>query len=226
MRIRQICIAFLLPVLLTGCLFGGGGDKPARAPTPIKPRASGPVTLNLPTSRATQQCYTDLSRHDIRYSALPDRDYGGGCMVIGAVQLLDIGVPVTNLGALTCPLAAGLADWTRTVRGLAEARLGSPLARIESFGTFACRPVNNVAGGRLSEHAFANAVDVAAFVLADGRRITVLDGWNGRDERARGFLREAHRAGCRRFAIGLGPDANALHANHFHFDMGRGPYCR
>lgn len=173
-----------------------------------------------------RQCLAALDKAGVYYRALSDRSFAGGCATRGTVQLLDIGMPVSNLGALTCPLAAGLTDWTRTVGGLVEARLGSRLARIESFGTFACRPVNNVAGGQLSEHAFANAVDIAAFVLADGRRITVLDGWNGRDARVRTFLREAHQAGCRRFAIGLGPDANALHANHFHFDMGRGPYCR
>src|SRR3546814_15124681 len=78
----------------------------------------------------------------------------------------------------------------------------TPFRAIESFGSYACRPVNNQIGGRLSEHARANAADIAAFVLADGRRITVQEGWNGSDQRVRDFLRMAHRAGCRRFAIG------------------------
>ncbi|MEA3041813.1 MAG: hypothetical protein QOC65_1302, partial [Sphingomonadales bacterium] len=81
-------------------------------------------------------------------------------------------------------------------------------------------------GARLSEHGSANAVDVAAFLLADGRRITVLEGWNGGDEDARMFLRAVHRAGCRRFSVGLSPDSDAYHYNHLHFDLGRGPYCR
>ena len=54
----------------------------------------------------------------------------------------------------------------------------------------------------------------------------VLDGWEGGDSRVRRFLREIHQGGCRHFNIGLGPDSNAYHRNHFHFDMGRGPYCR
>ena len=97
--------------------------------------------------------------------------------------------------------------------------------RIETFGSYSCRGVNGDPNARLSEHAFANAVDVSAFVLADGRRITVEADWNGRDQAARTFLRAIHEAGCRRFAIGLGPDANRFHYNHMHFDMGRGPYC-
>ena len=143
---------------------------------------------------------------------------------LGTVQLTEIGTPVTNLGAMTCPVARQFARWVREdVRPAAELHLDSPVRRIETFGTYSCRNVNG--SGRLSEHAFANAVDVAAFVLADGRRITVLEGWNS-DGDARRFLRALHQAGCRRFAITLGPDANADHRNHFHFDMGRGPYCR
>lgn len=173
-----------------------------------------------------RQCLADLGRSGVRYRALPDRYQGGGCQTVGTVQLLDIGVPVTNLTAITCPMAQGLADWTRTVRQLARERLGGELLRIESFGSYACRPVNNQIGGRLSEHARANAADISAFVLADGRRITVERGWNGPDGAVRAFLRLAHRAGCRRFSIGLSPDSDRFHYNHMHFDMGRGPYCR
>ena len=108
----------------------------------------------------------------------------------------------------------------------AKAWLGSRVVKVESFGTYSCRPVDNRAGARLSEHGRANAVDIGAFVLADGRRITVKEGWNGSDEDVRRFLRAAHDAGCRRFGIVLGPDADAFHRDHLHFDMGQGPYCR
>jgi hypothetical protein len=134
---------------------------------------------------------------------------------------------VTNLGAMTCPLARQFARWAReAVQPAAGQWLGSPVRRIETFGTYACRGVNGRSGARLSEHAFANAVDVSAFVLADGRRIAVEQGWHGEDERVRRFLRAIHQAGCRRFNIVLGPDADAYHRDHLHFDMGRGPYCR
>ena len=62
--------------------------------------------------------------------------------------------------------------------------------------------------------------------LAGGRRITVRDGWNGPDADARAFLRQVHAAACRRFNVVLGPDANAFHRDHLHFDMGNGRYCR
>jgi hypothetical protein len=196
-----------------------------RAP---EPRRQTPAVAAQPQSdRETLQCHVALAREGVGFRVLPDRVFGGGCTAIGAVQLTEIGTPVTNLGAMRCPLARTFAAWVReSVQPEAQRRFGSPVQRIESFGTYACRSVNSQVGARISEHGFANAVDVAAFVLADGRRVTVLDGWNGDREDARAFLRAVHRAGCRRFSVGLGPDSDSFHANHLHFDLGRGPYCR
>jgi hypothetical protein len=210
-------ISILALSLLAGCIPKSDPPKPA----PVQPASSAA------TSAETRQCHADLRREEVDFRILPDRTFRGGCTAIGAVQLRDIGMPVTNLGAITCPLARQFARWTReALQPAAEQWLKARVARIESFGTYACRPVNSQAGGRLSEHGRANAVDIAAFVLADGRRITVLAGWNGEDENVRRFLRAAHQAGCRRFAVALGPDSDTFHRNHFHFDMGRGPYCR
>jgi hypothetical protein len=209
----RIVVALLL--LLTSCIpkvEGPGQEKAAAAADPDK---------------ATLQCHAELRREGVEFRVLQDRTFSGGCSAVGAVQLLDIGTPVTNLGSMTCPLARQFARWTReAVQPAAGQWLKSRVIRVESFGTYACRPLNGVAGNKLSEHGRANAVDIAAFVLADGRRITVLEGWRSEDEQVRGFLRAVHQAGCRRFKVGLGPDANAYHANHFHFDMGQGPYCR
>ena len=180
-----------------------------------------------PSSQEVLQCHVDLAREGVQFRVLPDQHFSGGCSALGAVQLIDIGVPVTNLRAMTCPLARQFARWAReALQPAADQWLGTRVARIETFGTYSCRTVDSRPGARLSEHAYANAVDVSAFVLGDGRRITVLEGWNGEDERVRRFLRAIHQAGCRRFAIGLSPDSDAYHYNHMHFDMGRGPYCR
>ena len=196
--------------------------------TPPEARRQSPVGgAEASADRETLQCHAALAREGVGFRALPDRTFGGGCSALGAVQLTEIGTPVTNLGAMRCPLARAFAAWVReAVQPEAQRRFGSPVRRIESFGTYACRPVNSQTGARLSEHAYANAVDVAAFVLADGRRITVLDHWSGDEEDAREFLRAVHRAGCRRFSVGLSPESDVYHRNHLHFDLGRGPYCR
>jgi hypothetical protein len=204
----------LAAALLTACI-PRGSDR--REPPP---RADS-------RSPATIQCHVDLARERVGFRVLPDRTFDRGCSAIGTVQLTEIGTPVANLGAMTCPLAQRFARWVREeVQPAARRFLDTDVRRIETFGTYSCRGVNGDPSARLSEHAFSNAVDVSAFQLGDGRRITVLDHWNGNDEEVRRFLRAVHQGGCRRFAITLGPESNRFHANHFHFDMGRGPYCR
>lgn len=204
-----------LTLLLAACI-PSGDHKPR---PPVQPREAA--------ARDNLQCQADLTREGVRFKSLPDRTFGNGCSAVGAVQLLDIGTPVTNLGAMTCPLALRFARWSReAMQPAAKAWLGSPVARVESFGTYSCRSVNNRPGARLSEHGRSNAVDIGAFVLADGRRIAVKTGWSDGDPDVRRFLRAIHAAGCRRFGIVLGPDADAFHRDHLHFDMGQGPYCR
>lgn len=206
----------LAALLVTACI--PKGERPVERP---------PAATPVPADRAQLQCRADLARAGVGFRVLPDRVFDNGCTAIGAVQLLEIGTPVTNLGAMTCPLARAFARWTRdAVQPAAQQWLGSRVVRIESMGSYACRPLNGQAGKKLSEHGYANAVDIGAFVLADGRRVAVLGGWTSDDADVRSFLRAVHAAGCSRFQIGLGPDANAFHADHLHFDMGRGPYCR
>ena len=205
-------------LLLAGCI--PNGDRPRREP----PRA--PQSSTAP-SRAALQCQAELRKEGVKFRALPDRWFANGCSAAGAVQLLDIGTPVTNLGAMTCPVARQFARWAReAVQPAAHAWLGRKVVRIESFGTYSCRPINNQPGARLSEHGRANAVDIGVFVLEGGRRISVKDGWRDGDEDVRRFLRAVHQAGCRRFGVVLGPDADAFHRDHLHFDLGQGPYCR
>lgn len=229
MRIKTTIAALLLPVMLSACL-SGGGDRDRDRPAAIRERPGGPVTLGGPPSRETQQCFTDLSRTDIRYSPLPDRDFGGGCLVVGAVQLIDIGVPVTGITSVRCPLARTFTAWvTHGARPAARQILGSDIVRVETMGTYSCRGIvggGPVASGRISEHALANAIDVSGFVLADGRRISVKGDWRSDDPSVREFMQTVHASACKRFLTVLGPNYNAAHHDHFHFDMGRGPFCR
>ncbi len=209
---RMRVLAFILALSLAGCI----GPKTYRRP-PVK------ATHGLDRA-ALRQCVAKLDRIVRRYGLLPDRDFGRGCSALGSVQLKDIGTPVANLGAMTCPLAYAFTSWVQNdLQVPAMGEFGSPVVRLETFGTYSCR---TIAGStRLSEHSTANAVDVAAFVLGDGRRISVISGWNG-DVRDARFLRSVRAAACRRFNTVLGPDYNLAHRDHFHFDMGRGPLCR
>lgn len=176
-------------------------------------------------------CLGKLKSDNIKFQSLPNQGDSSSCHTIDTIKLLDFGTPTTNLGAMTCPLADNFTAWARyAVLPAAKIYFGSEVARIETFGTYSCRNVNGGRSGKLSEHAYGNAVDVSAFILKDGRRISVLSGWNGSKEE-RDFLRRLHLSACKRFGTVLGPDYNGAHANHFHFDMAKSmkdgsAYCR
>jgi hypothetical protein len=207
--------ALLLALFLAAC--GGPAVKRGTGVAAHRPPPAPSQTL--------RQCLAKLSSIDVRYAQLPDRSYGGGCTAYDSVKLIDIGVPATGLGAMTCPLAANFAAWARYgVEPAARLILGGEIARIETFGTYSCRPI--AGSNRLSEHAHSNAVDVSAFVLADGRRIAVKTGWAGAAQEQQ-FLRIVRASACKRFRTVLSPDYNAAHQDHLHFDMGgKGTYCR
>lgn len=119
----------------------------------------------------------------------------------------------------TCSLDAGLAWWLRHgVQPVAETTLHSRVVGIVHLGTFNCR---RIAGRESwSEHAGGNAIDIAAFVLADGRRISVAADWRGTDDAA-AFLHTVRDRACRSFATVLSPDYNAAHGDHLHLDQAR-----
>ncbi|WP_405053622.1 extensin family protein [Sphingobium sp. MK2] len=216
--LRNMVLAMFMATMLSAC--GGNLVPRGRVASVSKPVRPAPV----PTME-TRQCFAKLQSQDVAFTPLPDRTFGGGCSALNSVKLLDIGVPATNLGAMTCPLAANFAAWARYgVQPAARSILGAEIVRIETFGTYNCRPI--AGSGKLSEHAHSNAIDIAAFVLADGRKISVQQGWQG-DRDTRQFLKTVHASACKRFNTVLSPDYNAAHHDHFHFDMGgRGGFCR
>jgi hypothetical protein len=204
----------LLVLVLAACAAGDRDSKPRAAP-PTAGRDDGAAA-----------CFARLDRiPGLKYRRLPPHSEGE-CSYDNAVQLLDIGVPVAGLKAVSCPAAEALFSWLHDgVRPAARDHFGADVVRVGTYGSYACRTRNGQAGARLSEHAFANAIDFASFTFADGRVVAVKSGWRGSgDEQS--FLRSVHRAGCARFNVVIGPDGDRFHQDHVHLDMGRGPYCR
>jgi hypothetical protein len=192
------------------------------------PQGRRPNSVVMPPSPSLRQCLIGLDRLGARYSPVAGVNVGGGCSTMSSIRLTLAGVPITNITAIQCPLAQALTNWVQgPVQSAAKRHLGSRVVRIESMGAYSCRNVigRASAANTRSEHATANAVDIGAFILSDGRRVSVLGGWNGApDERS--FLRAVHDDACRKFQTVLSPDYNAAHHDHLHFDMGRGPFCR
>lgn len=130
-----------------------------------------------------------------------------------------------NSAHMQCPLAVASYLWSRRLNQIALEEMGSSVTSLVHFGTYSCRRQRGNGSGQWSEHAFANAWDIAAFELKDGRVISVKSGWNGGPSE-RKFLRRARDAACSVFNVTLSPAYNAAHADHFHFDMGPSRTCR
>lgn len=174
------------------------------------------------------QCRAILTPPHIEAVPIPDNPIKKGCGWVNSVQVAKAGGAEIGVSKLTCEMAAALALWLEhDVQPLAEELLGARVASVHDMGTYDCR---NIVGNPFwkdlrSQHATANAYDIGGFTLTDGRRITVLANWKGPEKEAE-FLHAIHRRACRWFRVVLGPEANAAHRNHFHFDRGFLWACR
>ena len=122
---------------------------------------------------------------------------------------------------LACPIVSALDRWlAASVQPAAQRWFNSRVVEIKQISAYSCRGMNGNPHAHISEHAFGNALDIAAFTLADGRRITVKDGWHGLPEE-QGFLRDVQGAACQQFTTVLAPGSNAYHYDHIHVDLMR-----
>ena len=122
---------------------------------------------------------------------------------------------------LACPIVSALDRWLAdSVQPAAMRWFGVRVVEIKQISAYSCRGMNGNPHAHISEHAFGNALDIAAFTLADGRRITVKGGWRGMPEE-QGFLRDVQAAACQQFNTVLAPGSNAHHEDHIHVDLMR-----
>jgi Extensin-like protein C-terminus len=130
-------------------------------------------------------------------------------------------VAVKPAATLACPIVSALDRWfADSVQPAAQRWFGARVVEIKQISAYSCRGMNGNASAHISEHAFGNALDIAAFTLADGRRITVKDGWKGMPEE-QGFLRDVQAAACQQFTTVLAPGSNVYHYDHIHVDLMR-----
>jgi hypothetical protein len=164
----------------------------------------------------------------IEAEAIPNQPIKEGCGWTNNVRISALSGAKLSTGNLSCESAAALALWVaHDVQPLALEMLGQRVVSIRQMGTYSCR---NIVGNPLlknfrSAHATANAIDIAGFVLADGREIDVEHNWPGEGKEA-SFLKSAHQRACRYFRVAIGPEYNAAHKDHFHLDRGIGLICR
>ncbi len=193
------CLLPAIPVLavlaVMGCSTGGGPDFVAKYEPWREDEESACIAANA-----------------VRLSPfLQTRAALGGPSVCGAARPFEMSaaangrVTMRPAAMLRCPMIPQVERWvTETIEPAALRHFGVPLVELKVAASYGCRPINHVSGGRLSEHGYANALDVSGFVLADGRTVTVKGGWRG-DARDDAFLRQVHDGACREFTTVLGP---------------------
>jgi hypothetical protein len=219
-----------------------GREKPESLP-PIaaiplprsKPGTPSPPSLPLPPPANTvlaappipdQQCLSALRQANVEFETALTPVSTGACQVSDPVRVTAVTTPLGTVRlpdrpTLNCRFARQFALWlTESGAAIVSSSLKSNLERITTGPGFECRGRNGDPSAKLSEHAYGNAVDITTFATADGRSVAVADAGNPAAP-AHGVLAGLRASACTYFTTVLGPGANAAHASHFHFDMGR-----
>lgn len=222
MSFRPI-LAVVLLTLLAAC---------AR-PAPVPPVAMAPPPVVIDPETA---CLGEL--RELRAAYQPIETFGesqDGCGVANPVKVSAGSVPWNRPGVLTCSMARTVVRFeAEVVQPAAMARFGQAVRKIHHAGTYDCRVRRNSTqaaaalggskGGRLSEHAKGQAIDIVGFELADGTMVTVKKDWRGAGAKS-AFLQEVARASCSAFNVVLTPNHDRLHQDHLHLDIGPHTLC-
>jgi Extensin-like protein C-terminus len=191
----------------------------------------GTPGLSQPGARAPYmgtQAYPPRDRYSAPYPgsvAAPDLPQAERMPRLGPAQGNSVAafgpVAVKPAATLACPIVSALDRWLAdSVQPAAMRWFGARVVEIRQISAYSCRGMNGNSYAHISEHAFGNALDIAGFTLADGRQVSVKDGWRGLPEE-QGFLRDVEAAACQQFSTVLAPGSNAYHYNHIHVDLMR-----
>ena len=192
----------------------------ATAETVPLPRARPVSVQGEPVSTATpSSCQSQLADFAV-FRPLPPITGPGKCMAPDVVKLDAVLLPdkrrvvFSPPATLRCAMAETVAEWITKDVALIIGSVGTSLNSVEILESFGCRPRNGVSGAQISEHGYANALDVGSFKLTNGEVVELTN------TRVAVSLREKLRdSACARFSTVLGNGADAYHNTHVHIDL-------
>jgi hypothetical protein len=203
-----------------------------RVATP-QPTVITPAITPTPKPQPARKTRADVGR------ICRDRDLQGievgrvpgklnGCGVRDAVRLYSVsGIALSSPAVMECETAKALKSWVDRGMSRAVRNKGGGVVKLQVAAGYSCRTRNSRPGAKISEHGKGRAIDISAFHLKNGDKISVLKDW-GRGKNGR-ILRKMHKSACGPFGTVLGPESDRYHKDHFHFDIARhrgGSYCR
>lgn len=217
----------------------GPTERPAEAEPEAKPPTIAPQPREKPAEAQDKKMLPDPRSADVPEEKMPDEELACrrrlksmgvdfeehkpehnleiGCSIPYPITLKTLGKSI-GIGPeteLNCEMAEAAARFAADViQPAAKAEFAADLKSIDQASAFVCRPRH--AGGKLSEHAFGNALDISSFTLSDGKKIEIGPAPPEKDAK---FLNAVRKAACGPFKTVLGPGSDADHALHFHLDL-------
>jgi hypothetical protein len=226
--IRSGLVVLSAAVILAGC--AGGGNKAdnrsgLQSLNAGYPRSAGSLWPSL----TDEQRLTRLRASGVVFRKVADRTGRRGCRIKDAIEITEVaGIKLSKPSIVTVALAERLGVWVNEVLvPAAREELGAEVSKLWVFGSYSCRFARGRRWGgvrrRLSQHAYANAIDIGGMWLGSGELINIRKDWRRRGRRV--FLRRIALRGCDVFSVALTPDYDWVHRNHLHFDAAAHKLC-
>ncbi len=231
------CLAFFVVLMLCGGAWAKDIPRPVlKLPRPraVQENAAPSFPKEIggwsgaEVAAERRRCAKLLKGLDITYKPLAPIGSSGGCGAAAPILISAIrGTAVDPPAEATCELAEALHGWvTSSLQPAARAELKKDVTVISNASAYVCRRRNGQGSGKLSEHAKANALDMAWLRFSDGSSTTIKGDWSGilgalGISAKSAFLTRIRRDACVRFTTVLGPGSDSFHKDHFHVDMAR-----
>lgn len=223
-------LLIFVAIIAGGIALGPGVPDRLNPMAPLDPLAAPSWLTRYKLDQAVrtpQMCLAALERTgDARFARLGDREVSDTCHIRRHTLLSGLSDAGLSPVSTRCATALRLYMWERhSLQPAARQILGSGIREIDHLSSFSCRPIRTTGGEgeSMSAHATASAIDISGVVLDNGRRLTLIEEWDGRTAT---FWRAARDGACRWFPTVLSPDFNRLHADHFHLGDERRGVCR
>lgn len=227
--LTQALVYLSLTLIVLGSVLYARGYLPDRynplAPLDLAERPAAFEKLKIARALSSRaSCEAALKTGNVEFVSKDDfvSPENSRCSIKDRVELRSIDGVALKPVETRCQIALRLALWVKwDMEPMAQEELGTSLASIDHFGSYACRAMRG--SSRMSKHASADAIDIAGLRFANGQHLTLKNNWNGEGGP---FLKEAQERSCDRFRLVLGPEYNALHHDHFHMQETGGWGCR
>lgn len=218
-------LAFASVAVLAGCV--DAGDQLASL-KPVLPKIDRIDVLEKVAPG--QACILRLRRAGAQFEVLPDLETKRGCGYTNAVKVTGLrNVAFSRPAIIRCPLALKTIAWVNeVVQPEARAKFGQDVTELDVYSSYSCRRARGRPWGgkrrRLSQHAYANALDIGGFKFADGTYVAYRKDWRKKGKE-RQFLHDVSTRACDGFSKVLTPDYDWHHRHHIHLDLAEGTLC-